>query len=110
MNSGIEEAKAKGGVCLRCGADEFRIDGYCSCECRDKHELEIEIEKLREAVKLFLNAKTYKDHLKAIDNANIILGLSEGSARQPERCSEQSVRGPLAESVDPTVLSDSFLD
>lgn len=32
--------------CVRCGADEYRIDGYCSCECRDSDELEREILRL----------------------------------------------------------------
>ena len=26
-----------GPVCHGCGAEEFRIDGYCSIECRDFH-------------------------------------------------------------------------
>ena len=28
--------------CLRCGADEFRINGYCSVYCEDMHEVEQE--------------------------------------------------------------------
>ena len=28
--------------CLRCGAEEFRIHGYCSIRCEELHELEIE--------------------------------------------------------------------
>ncbi len=28
--------------CARCGADEFRVDGYCSCECRNMHGVEQE--------------------------------------------------------------------
>lgn len=27
-----------GPVCAGCGTDEFRIDGYCSFECRDWHD------------------------------------------------------------------------
>jgi len=27
-----------GPVCAGCGVDEFRIDGYCSIECRDWHD------------------------------------------------------------------------
>jgi hypothetical protein len=27
-----------GPTCHGCGADEFRIDGYCSIECRDHHD------------------------------------------------------------------------
>ncbi len=26
-----------GPVCAGCGADEYRLDGYCSLECRDFH-------------------------------------------------------------------------
>lgn len=26
-----------GPVCAGCGGDEFRLDGYCSLECRDYH-------------------------------------------------------------------------
>ena len=35
--------------CNRPGCDcaENRIDGYCSCYCRDLHELEIENDKLQ---------------------------------------------------------------
>jgi len=29
--------------CLRCGADEFRINGYCSVYCEDMHALEQEL-------------------------------------------------------------------
>lgn len=42
-----------GPVCNGCGADEFRIDGYCSIECRDFHsdedvrDLLSEIDRLR---------------------------------------------------------------
>ncbi len=36
--------------CARCGADEFRVDGYCSVECRDMHEVEVERDRLREAI------------------------------------------------------------
>ena len=28
-----------GPACANCGADEYRIDGYCSMECRDVHAL-----------------------------------------------------------------------
>lgn len=42
MNKGIEKAKQEGGKCLRCGDDEFRIDGYCSIYCRDMHDVEQE--------------------------------------------------------------------
>lgn len=27
-----------GPKCAGCGADEYRVDGYCSCECRDYHD------------------------------------------------------------------------
>ena len=33
--------------CARCGAKEFRIDGYCSVYCEDMHELEQMIQTLR---------------------------------------------------------------
>jgi len=36
--------------CERCGADEFRVDGYCSVECRDMREVEVERDKLRSAI------------------------------------------------------------
>ena len=38
--------------CVRCGADEYRIDGYCSCECRDTDELEREIQDRDEQLRL----------------------------------------------------------
>jgi uncharacterized Zn finger protein (UPF0148 family) len=28
--------------CKRCGTDEWRQDGYCSCECQDLHEVELD--------------------------------------------------------------------
>ena len=37
-----------GPECVGCGADEYRIDGFCSCECRDRHDLGLEI---REAIR-----------------------------------------------------------
>ena len=33
--------------CARCGADEFRLDGYCSVYCEDMHEAEQEIAALK---------------------------------------------------------------
>ena len=33
--------------CKRCGTDEWRQDGYCSCECQDLHEVEMERDALR---------------------------------------------------------------
>lgn len=35
---------------------EFRIDGYCSCECRDEHELESELEFTKTSLQLARNA------------------------------------------------------
>lgn len=32
-----------GPTCAGCGADEYRIDGFCSCECRDRYEFAWEI-------------------------------------------------------------------
>lgn len=49
MNQGIEAGKRNGG-CLRCGAKEFRIDGYCTVECRDMHEVERERDELQAAL------------------------------------------------------------
>lgn len=43
-------------VCARPGPghysveEEHRIDGYCSCECRDIHALERDLDMLREKV------------------------------------------------------------
>lgn len=42
----IEEKRTRGSLpigewgptCAGCGGEEFRIDGYCSCECRDYHD------------------------------------------------------------------------
>lgn len=31
-----------------CDHQEYRIDGYCSIYCRDIHELELEVESLRQ--------------------------------------------------------------
>ncbi len=48
-DEGINDAPAPrsldewGPVCVGCGADEYRIDGFCSCECRDRHDLGAEI-------------------------------------------------------------------
>lgn len=36
--------------CARCGDPEFRINGYCSCECEDLHERELLIGQLRSAI------------------------------------------------------------
>jgi len=36
----IETAAGNDRKCARCGADEWRQDGYCSVECRDLHEVE----------------------------------------------------------------------
>ena len=36
--------------CARCNEDEFRIDGFCSVECRDYDEYEREIASLTEKV------------------------------------------------------------
>ena len=35
--------------CKRCGADENRIDGFCSIECRDAFDYEEEIAELQDA-------------------------------------------------------------
>ena len=43
----IETATGKDRRCARCGVDEFRIDGFCSTECRDKAEYEEEIKDLQ---------------------------------------------------------------
>lgn len=32
-----------GPVCASCGNEEYRVDGYCSVECRDRHEWATEI-------------------------------------------------------------------
>lgn len=29
-----------GPTCARCGAEEFRLNGYCSDHCEDMHEME----------------------------------------------------------------------
>lgn len=36
-------SKEWGPVCVGCGSDEFRIDGFCSIECRDRYEFGLEI-------------------------------------------------------------------
>jgi hypothetical protein len=34
-----------GPMCEGCGSGEFRIDGYCSCECREYHD-DVDVEEL----------------------------------------------------------------
>ena len=43
----IDNKTGKDRRCARCGVDEFRIDGFCSTECRNKAEYEEEIEDLQ---------------------------------------------------------------
>jgi len=52
-----------GPVCAGCGAGEFRIDGYCSIECRDKS-----CEPLPDAVNAFL-ASYGRDGVRALNEA-----------------------------------------
>jgi hypothetical protein len=40
MPRGVEEW---GPDCVGCGDDEYRIDGFCSIECRDRYQLGLEI-------------------------------------------------------------------
>jgi hypothetical protein len=37
-------------TCKRCGADENRIDGFCSIECRDKFYYEEDIRELESRI------------------------------------------------------------
>lgn len=37
---------SEGRKCERCGDEEFRINGYCSCECESLHEREIIVRDL----------------------------------------------------------------
>lgn len=39
-----------GPKCVRCGDDEYRIDGYCSIYCRDMAEVEQECNQLRDVI------------------------------------------------------------
>jgi len=41
--------------CLRCGVDEWRINGYCSCPCEDLAEREADIARLLEEVERLRN-------------------------------------------------------
>ena len=43
----IDNKTGKDRRCAQCGTDEFRIDGFCSRECRDKAEYEEEINDLQ---------------------------------------------------------------
>lgn len=47
---------SKGKRCARCGADEFRVNGYCSVECEDLAEREDEIKTLKLAGDQLFNA------------------------------------------------------
>lgn len=38
-----KSVKEWGPVCAGCGADEYRIDGFCSIECRDATDLTIDL-------------------------------------------------------------------
>lgn len=56
-----------GPTCAGCGADEFRLDGYCSLECRDFHSDE-GIEELGDAlVKMEIRAEAAEEDLRATE-------------------------------------------
>lgn len=54
-----------GPTCARCGSDEYRIDGYCTVECRDLAEVEAERDAVqRNAAKWDEIAHHYKGRVE----------------------------------------------
>jgi hypothetical protein len=57
--------------CERCGDDEFRINGYCSCECESLHEREIVVRDLVQFIQramVYLPSIGQKQAKKLIDD------------------------------------------
>ena len=47
--------------CARCEAEEDRINGFCSVYCEDMAEVELEVARLREALKQIDSMRLQED-------------------------------------------------
>ena len=66
--------------CKRCGDNEYRIDGFCSNECKDKYSLEealskmsIRIAELEEENDRLQDAWFVEDEMRVSEHANYLL-------------------------------------
>lgn len=80
-----------GPKCAGCGADEYRIDGYCSVDCRDYHD-DFHIAELAPLIDIAeaaeLCVKTWETHGYAENLSLDILTLRE--VLRAGTCQEQS--------------------